>query len=269
MTNEKESQSQLSAQIEEFIKEQLAEHIPGYSEEQLTKILGTAAARTRKNKKIPRIQSQLRRHIISMPAETLAASGIVIWGRRIKSLIFTTDIAIIRNCNADAVLAIYPFTPQQVISDAIIRSSYIPVFAGVGGGTTQGPRAVTLAQDAEAQGAMGLVVNAPMTNEHINSICRHVDIPVVVTVLNEHTDIDARIEAGVSILNISAAADTPRVVKSIRDRYPDLPIIATGGPTAESIKRTIEAGANAISFTPPSTQELFARMMSEYRNREQ
>ena len=220
-----------------------------------------------KTKKIPRIQSQLRRHIVEMPREILKASGIVIWGRRIKSLVFTTDIAIIRNCDADAVLAVYPFTPQQVISECVIHASYIPVFAGVGGGTTQGERTLTLAQDAEAQGAMGLVVNAPMNNNDIREICAHVDIPLAVTVFHAHEDIDARIEAGVSILNISAAADTPEVVKSIRRRYPDLPIIATGGPSDDSIRRTIEAGANAISYTPPATKELFSGMMADYRNR--
>lgn len=73
-----------------------------------------------------------------MPVEIRKASGIVIYGRRIKSLVFTTDLAIIKNCDADAVFAVYPFTPQQSISDAIIKASYIPVFCGVGGGTTQG-----------------------------------------------------------------------------------------------------------------------------------
>ncbi|MGI5936516.1 MAG: hydrolase [Oscillospiraceae bacterium] len=219
-------------------------------------------------KKIPRIHSKLRRHIVSMPDEIWKASGILIWGRRIKSLVFTTDIAIIRNCNADAVLAVYPFTPQQVISDAIIQASSIPVFCGVGGGTTQGSRVVALAQDAEAQGAMGLVVNAPISNEDIRAVAQVVDIPIVVTVLNEHTDIDKRLEAGASILNVSAAEDTPRVVEIIRKRYPDLPIIATGGPTGETIRRTVEAGANAISYTPPTTKELFSSMMMDYRNRE-
>ncbi len=218
-------------------------------------------------KRIPRIESKLRRHIVEMPPEIRKCSGIVIWGRRIKSLVFTTDIAIIRNCDADAVLAVYPFTPQQVISDAIITGSYIPVFCGVGGGTTQGLRAVTLAMDAEAQGAMALVVNAPMSNENISQIHKTVDIPIVVTVLNEQTDIQARLDAGASILNVSAAADTPEVVRSIRSRFPDVPIIATGGPTSDSISRTVEAGANAISYTPPTTKELFTGMMEDYRSR--
>ena len=45
-------------------------------------------------------------------------------------------------------------------------------------------------------------------------------------------------------------------------------IIATGGGQEDSIKRTIDAGANAISYTPPTTKELFSTMMDDYRNRE-
>ena len=80
--------------------------------------------------------------------------------------------------------------------------------------------------------------------------------------------IAARLEAGASILNVSAAARTPEVVRAIRKDFPDVPIIATGGGQEESIMRTVEAGANAISYTPPTTKELFSSMMEDYRNRE-
>lgn len=220
-----------------------------------------------REKKIPHVKTKLRsHHIVTMPDEIYAASGIVIMGRRIKSLIFSTDIAIIRNCNADAVLAVYPFTPQQIIADAIVSTSSLPVFCGVGGGTTTGARVVMLAKDAEAFGAMAVVVNAPTTNDVISQIADIIDIPIVVTVLDENTDIDARLEAGATIFNVSAAARTPEVVRILRERYPDLPIIATGGPSKESIRETVAAGANAISFTPPTAEELFHGLMTRYRN---
>ena len=220
-----------------------------------------------REKKIPHVKTKLRsHHIVTMPDEIYAASGIVIMGRRIKSLIFSTDIAIIRNCNADAVLAVYPFTPQQIIADAIVSTSSLPVFCGVGGGTTTGARVVMLAKDAEAFGAMAVVVNAPTTNDVIAQIADIIDIPIVVTVLDENTDIDARLEAGATSFNVSAAARTPEVVRILRERYPDLPIIATGGPSKESIRETVAAGANAISFTPPTAEELFHGLMTRYRN---
>ena len=71
----------------------------------------------------PTINSKLRHNILRMPEVIREASGIVIYGKRIKSLAFTTDLAIIKNCDADAVFAVYPFTPQQSISDAIIKHS--------------------------------------------------------------------------------------------------------------------------------------------------
>ncbi len=214
---------------------------------------------------IPQVESKLRHNILELPEEIRQASGIVIYGRRIKSLVFTTDLAIIKNCDADAVFAVYPFTPQQSISDAIIKAAYVPVFCGVGGGTTKGLRTVSLAKDAESQGAMGVVLNAPVTDENLLMVSRAVDIPTVITVVDENTDIGARLAAGAAILNVAAAQRTPEVVRKIRQEYPGVPIIATGGNQPESILRTIEAGANAITHTPPSTAELFKTMMNRYR----
>ncbi|MBQ8974985.1 MAG: hydrolase, partial [Oscillospiraceae bacterium] len=195
----------------------------------------------------PVVESQLRHNILKIPVETYACSGIVIYGRLIKTLVFTTDIAIIRNCDADAVFAVYPFTPQQAISDALIKSSYIPVFCGVGGGTTKGVRTVSLAKDVESQGAMGVVLNAPISNVNLAAVSVAVDIPVIITVINDTTDIRARIAAGASILNVAAGVNTPDVVKKIRSEFPDIPIIATGGNMPDTITATIEAGANAIT----------------------
>lgn len=213
----------------------------------------------------PSIESPLRHGILRVPQEAYAASGIIVNGRRIKTFVFTTDLAIIRNCDADAVFAVYPFTPQQAISDAIIKASYIPVFCGVGGGTTRGLRTIGLAKDVESQGAMGVVMNAPITNLNLAAVAAAVDIPVIITVTREGTDIDERLRAGASILNVACAARTPQVVARIRQGHPDVPIIASGGPTGASIRETILAGANAVTYTPPTTAELFKSMMAAYR----
>lgn len=200
-----------------------------------------------------------------LPLSCYQASGIVVNGRRIKSLVFTTDLAIIRNCDADAVFAVYPFTPQSAISHALINGSYIPVFCGCGGGTTKGLRTLSLAQDAEGQGAMGIVLNAPISNLNLLAVTKVVDIPVIITVVSEETDIAARLASGASILNVAAGLGTAALVRKIRRDFPEFPIIASGGNTEESIQATIAAGANAITFTPPSTAELFKSMMAKYR----
>ncbi len=214
---------------------------------------------------VPVIEGNLRKHMVLLPDVVEEASGIRIFGKLIKSLVFTTDIAIIRNCNANAVMAVYPFTPQPIITHALITSSDLPVFCGVGGGTTTGKRVTNLAEDAEFQGAHAVVVNAPTPNETLEYLHKKVEIPIVITVVSEKTDIGKRLESGASILNVSGADKTPQIVEKIRREFPQVPIIATGGNTAESIRRTIDAGANAITYTPPTNGEIFKEMMNKYR----
>jgi len=205
--------------------------------------------------------------MIQIPEIIRKCSGMLIFGKRIKSIVFSTDVAVIRNVNADAVIAVYPFTPQPIITHALMLAADMPVFCGVGGGTTTGSRVVHLATDAEFQGAIGVVVNAPTPNDTIRRIKKVIDIPIVVTVVSGHEDTAGRLESGASILNVSAAAKTPEVVRILRGKHPEAAIIATGGPTDESIARTIEAGANAITWTPPTSGELFRGMMERYRER--
>lgn len=223
----------------------------------------------KEKKYIPELASHLRKHSVLIPESIYQASGIRIMGTRIKSLIFTTDIALICNNNAQAVFCVYPFTPQINITTAIINAARAPVFVGVGGGTTSGDRVLSLALQAELLGAYGVVVNAPMKPERIRQLSETVDIPIVATVGSANEDYLSKIKAGAGILNVSAAAKTADVVAQIRrDVGPEYPIIATGGPTDETIMKTIAAGANAITYTPPTSGDIFHEMMVKYRELE-
>lgn len=214
---------------------------------------------------VPEIKGTLRNHVVEVPAVIRDCGGIKIFGKRIKSLLFTTDVAIIRNTNADAIIAVYPFTPQPLITEALIMAADVPVFCGVGGGITQGKRVVNLALDAEFKGAMGVVVNSPTSNEIVRKVRSTIDIPVVVTIVSEYEDIAERIEAGATILNVSGGKNTPQIVRKIKESFPEFPVMATGGPTLESIQETIQAGANAISYTPPTSAEIMGELMDKYR----
>ena len=195
------------------------------------------------------VDGTLRKFALRVPEVIYQCSGIMIFGKRIKSLVFSTDL----------------FTPQPIITQALLLAADIPVFAGVGGGLTQGQRVVNLAMFAEMQGATGVVLNAPTASTVVSHVAETIDIPVVLTVARADTDFDERIRAGADIFNVSAAAETPAVVRRIREQHPDVPIIATGGPTDESILETIKAGANAITWTPPSNGEIFRDIMAAYR----
>ena len=202
------------------------------------------------NKAIPKINTQLRSHTILVPEVYREATGVLINGKRIKSLVFSTDVAVIANCNADAVIAVYPFTPTIQITEAIISVAQRPVFVGVGGGTTAGKRVESIALDAELHGATAVVLNAPTTTESLNE------------------DLEKRmLHTKANIINVSGGKDTVKIVKKLREIDPNFPIIATGGPTEETVREVIQAGANAVTFTPPTNGEIFKGMMEEYRHR--
>ena len=141
----------------------------------------------------------------------------------------------------------------------------VPVLAGVGGGLTTGVRSANMSLLSESEGAYAVVVNGPTTVETIEEINKVIDIPIIYTVVSDKSDIKSRIEAGIDILNVSCGVETPKVVEKIRKEYPDFPIMATGGPTEESIRQVIAAGANAITYTAPSNGELFKGKMEKYR----
>lgn len=211
------------------------------------------------------VKGYLRDFRLTVPDEIYSCKGIKIFGRRIKSVLFSTDVSIIRNSNADAVIAVYPFTPQPIITQSVMLAADCPVFVGVGGGLTKGERVINLARHAEFQGATGVVLNAPTLNETIREVAKIIDIPIIITVVRDDDDIASRLEAGAQILNVSAASRTPELVSKIRREFPNVPIMATGGPTDESIEATIAAGADAITWTPPSNGEVFRSIMEAYR----
>lgn len=217
----------------------------------------------------PSITTDLRKHYVAVPEIIDTASGIIINGKRFRSLIFTTDIAIIMNNDADAVIAVYPFSPHPAVIQGITSVASMPVLAGVGGGITNGHRSANIALFAESQGCSGVVLNSPTPKETYLEVNEMVDIPIISTVVSEYADIQERLDAGVDILNVSGAARTAHIVREIRKKFPTLPIIATGGPTEESIRETIAAGANAITYTPPTNGELFSELMKSYRQQEE
>ncbi|WP_019540260.1 hydrolase [Proteiniphilum acetatigenes] len=217
-------------------------------------------------RKAPSYPGRLRKNIVKVPEIIDTCSGINIFGQSLKSFLFSTDVAIIRNTNADAIIAVYPFTPQPLISHALILAADKPIFCGVGGGITSGERSIELALDAEFQGALGVILNKPTQNETIEKMKNKIDIPIIITIVSGKDDIRERIKAGIDIFNVSGADKTADIVKKIRDINDDIPIIATGGKTDETIRQVIEAGANAVSYTPPTTAELFKEIMLRYRS---
>lgn len=218
-----------------------------------------------KNNKVPSYLSKYRTNLILSPEVIRKASGIIVNGRRYKSFLFSSDVATIMYSDADAVLAVYPYSPHPSIIRSLSIVSQVPLAAGVGGGITQGQRSVDVAKFAESYGCFAVVLNSAVKIDTVKELAKVVDIPIIYTVISDFQELDDYFEAGVSILNISGAQKTAAIVRYYRELYPDIPIIATGGRKDEHILETIEAGANAITYTPPTTQEVFQKSMNNYR----
>ena len=144
-------------------------------------------------KQVPSYTGTLRNHSLTIPACVSECSGIRIFGRRIKSLAFSTDVAIIKNINADAIIAVYPFTPQPVISQAIISVSDVRYSWAWAAESPPAP-APSGWPSSPSTSAYGVVLNAPTSDDVIRQIKKVVDIPVVITVVSAHTDIGSRLE---------------------------------------------------------------------------
>lgn len=202
---------------------------------------------------------------LSVPRAAHDCPGIKLLGRTVRSLVFSTDLVVIRNCDADAVLAVYPFTCQPAITQALVSTAGRPVLTGVAGSTTSGARSVLLAMESETQGVSGVVLNYGAVPELVASIAQTVDVPVVATITDWDDLARQKVSAGALVLNVAAGANTPQVVAAVRDELPYMPIIATAGPTEESARATVDAGADAISWTPPSLQQIEKELMARAR----
>ena len=219
------------------------------------------------NKKIPVVTSPLRDSIIAMPSCIKEASGIITYGKRIKSIVYSLDVSLIANTNADAILCVYPFTPNTQILNAVSLVAKAPILVGVGGGLTSGDRSARLASHAEENNAGGIVLNGPVDIETTKAVRTYVDIPLIYTVIDKSRPLGPYLEAGVNIFNVSGGKDTVELVKWVREQYPDVPIIASGGKTEENILDTIAAGANAITYTAYGMMErYFHKKMEIYRS---
>lgn len=192
--------------------------------------------------------------------------GLLLKNENIKSFLFSTDMALIENNDADAILAVYPFPPSPKIIKTLIDFAGKPIVCGVGGGTTKGKKSLEMAIYAEEVGAAGIIVNIPFENKDIKKIREKISLPIIATVTSSDYDfLKGKIDAGVTIFHVSGGANTSKIVKEIADKFPDFPVMATGGKSLESIKESINSGSRAIVLSPPSNKDLFKTVMDKYR----
>ena len=204
---------------------------------------------------------------LMVPAAAAAAEGIMLAGKRVRSFVFSTDLAVICNCNTDAVLAVYPFVCQRAIIHGLLAVPDRPVITGVGGSLTPPDKSIRYAAYAHEQGLAGVVVNMTFSVDALRVIAHDAGVPLVLTLGELNDESRRRIEAGASMINVAAGRRTEEVVAAVRAAYPELPVMASGGPTEQTVAATIAAGAQAVSWTPPNIQDLEHALMDRTREK--
>jgi len=223
---------------------------------------------------IPKASYFLKKLLFRKRSETKLATpsiireqctGMPLNGRTVKSILFSTDLALIENNDCDAILAVYPFAPSSKIMETIINFSGKPVICGVGGGKTQGRKSIEMAVEAERLGAGAVIVNQPFKNKDIKEMKKKINIPIISSVSTTNFDFENRIRAGITAFNITGGAQTLEILNFLKQNYPHIPCICTGGKSIEHIHQVIQLNTCAVVLTPPSNANLFKRIMQGYR----
>lgn len=192
--------------------------------------------------------------------------GILVGTQNLKSFLFSTDMAIIENNDADAILAVYPFAPSPRIIKSLIDFSNKPVICGVGGGTTKGKKSLEMAVYAEEMGAAGIIVNIPFENNDLQKIRKKISISIIASIASaDYKFLKSKIDSGVDIFHVTGGKYTNKILRDISANFPGFPVMATGGTSILSIQESISSGSKAIVLSPPSNKDLFKIMMDKYR----
>lgn len=164
------------------------------------------------------------------PAASASAAAFAFSGGASSRWCFPRMWPIIKNINADAVIAVYPFTPQPAITQAILSVSEVPGVCRGGGWPHQWAEVGQHRRLCRASGGLWAgVQRLHHRGGHSGHQGDGGDPAGVHGGVGAGRTWPGSWAAGVDFLNVSGAARTPEIVAHIREIFPEVPIIATGG----------------------------------------
>lgn len=111
----------------------------------------------------------------------------------------------------------------------------------VGAGTVMSQAAVRQALDAGAR-----FVVAPNTNARVIALCNQEGVAVLPGAFTP-TEVVAAYELGADLVKVFPVSSVgPRYIRDLRGPLPEIPLVPTGGITAENCREYIKAGAFAV-----------------------
>lgn len=144
-------------------------------------------------------------------------------------------------------------TPGALAAIAAYKADR-PPGALIGAGTVITP---TLARDAAAAGAEFLVT--PATCLDVIAVAAGLGIPVIAGAFTP-TEVLAAHQAGAAAVKVFPAFVTgPAYVRALRDPFPDIPLVPTGGVDASVAPEYLAAGAVALGVGSPLSGGIFVR----------
>ncbi len=201
-----------------------------------------------------------------IPESINRCPGIRFEEQMIRSVLLSTDLSYIQNLNSDAIMVVNPFEKSNELNRVIIEFSKKPVICDVGGGFLQEEATIKYARGAFQAGAEGVVISKPTAPEIVRRIRDEIEGKLIYTVMFDGEPVAELVEAGIDIFNVSTGENTPGIVEKVRKELPEIPILASGGPYNSTIIETIEMGADAIVFNPPTATEILRSMFDKYRH---
>lgn len=201
-----------------------------------------------------------------IPEAIYECRGIQIGSKSIRSILLSTDLSFVENITADSIMAVHPFEKSGKMDKVLIDYCQKPVFSDIGGGLMNQHKTIEAALKASKAGAAGLVISKPTPPEVISEVRSKVDNLLIYTVIFNEEPIEQLYDAGVDIFNVATGEFTAESVFSIKNRVPNIHIMASGGPYNSTIRETIQAGAEAIVFNPPTATEMMRSVFDDFRN---
>lgn len=201
----------------------------------------------------------------SIPKAINDSPGLTFGGKKVRSILLSTDLAYLQNLDTDALMVLHPFEPSEELNHIILGFTKKPVLCNIGGGFRDRYRASAIAKAAEKSGAEGVVITKPTSHEVVQKLRKNIDTKLIYTVIYPEENISSLVDAGVDIFNVSTGEDTALTVGKIRKSFSDVPLMASGGPFESTIFETIKMGADAIVYNPPTATEILRTIFDDFR----
>jgi len=176
--------------------------------------------------------------------------GVWLGGRMVYTILITHSLFDMIKTNADAVLANFFIIPGKSKLSKIFSTVRKPVIVSVGNTFTTSSGLAETAKKLEIAGAAGLYTGRMFPLSKLKKICSECSIPVFSASAPETEEITSKINAGVFAVCIQGKNISRKLMKTLRESFPYLPVIALCNRSQRLMERSVILGTDVVIFKP-------------------